>query len=68
MEPNDVDCVLLVPPGKPADAAAFRDLRAGLPFIDAAIVRSVRRFEDYAQSIFASDRFGSFKGMIEVVL
>src|SRR5436309_14189854 len=44
MEPNDVDCVLLVSPGKPNDAEAFRELRAGLPFLDAAIVRNVRQF------------------------
>src|SRR2546421_11337472 len=42
MEPNDVDCVLLMPAGKPKDAQAFRELRAGLPFIDAAIVRSTK--------------------------
>ena len=30
MEPNDVDCVLLVPAGRPRDIAAFRELRAGL--------------------------------------
>src|SRR5438552_13186344 len=32
MEPNDVDCVLLVPAGPPADRFALRKLRAGLPF------------------------------------
>src|SRR5258708_2756187 len=44
IEPNDVDCVLLFPPGKPNDAKAFRELRVGLPFVDTAIVRSINRF------------------------
>lgn len=66
MEPNDVDCVLLMPPGPPRDAQAFRELRAGLPFIDAAIVRSVGRFDEYLASIFGTDRSGMPKGVIEV--
>lgn len=66
IEPNDVDCVLLVLPGRPKDIAAFRELRAGLPFVDAAIVRSVRRFDEYLRGVFAKDRFGAPKGMIEV--
>ena len=68
MEPNDVDCVLLVPPGPSADRTALRKLRAGLPFIDAAIVRSPTRFERYARGVFAADRFGQAKGMIELTL
>lgn len=66
IEPNDVDCVLLVPPGKPKDIAAFRELRTGLPFVDAAIVRRTARFEEYVQGIFSKDRFGTHKGVIEV--
>lgn len=67
MEPNDVDCILLVPPGPPRDVRAFRELRAGLPFVDAIIVRSARRFEQYARGVFAKDRWGSPKGMVEVL-
>ena len=65
MEPNDVDCVLLIPPGRPTDVGAFRELRAGLPFLDLTIVRG-RRFDEYMRCIFARDRFGAPKGMIEV--
>jgi hypothetical protein len=68
IEPNDVDCVLLVAPGRPKDVRAFRELRAGLPFVDAAIVRSVRRFDLYVRGIFAKDRFGAPKGVIEVLV
>jgi len=66
MEPNDVDCVLLVPSGRPKNVQAFRELRAGLPFLDIAIVRG-GRFDEYLRAIFAKDRFGAPKGMIEVV-
>jgi hypothetical protein len=68
IEPNDVDCVLLMPAGTPKDVQAFRELRAGLPFVDAAIVRSARRFEQYVHGIYANDRVGRPKGMIEVTL
>ena len=65
MEPNDVDCVLLVDPGR-VDRVALRELRKGLPFLDIAVVRA-RAFNKYVHSLFASDRTGTPKGMIEVV-
>ena len=68
IEPNDVDCVLLFPSARPKDVKAFRELRAGLPFIDAAIVRGLVRFDEYVHGIFAKDRLGTPKGMIEVTL
>ncbi len=34
MEPNDVDCVLLVGRGFPADSLAEAELVAGLPFLE----------------------------------
>jgi hypothetical protein len=67
MEPNDVDSVLLFPPGEPQDIPAFRELRAGLPFIDAAILSDIERFDEYVGAIFAEDRFGNAKGVIEVL-
>ena len=66
IEPNDVDCVLLVPPGDRGNREALRELRHGLPFLDIAIVRS-RAFGEYLQNVFATDRAGAPKGMIEVV-
>ena len=66
MEPNDVDCVLLFRPGGHVDTAALRELQAGLPFLDMAIVRP-KRFERYVTRLFASDRFGVPKGMVEVM-
>ncbi|MCI0332827.1 MAG: hypothetical protein L0228_06355 [Planctomycetes bacterium] len=34
MEPNDVDCLLLISPGYPIDWKAEEELEAGLPFLD----------------------------------
>ena len=65
MEPNDVDCVLLVEPGR-GNRAALRELRKGLPFLDIAVARA-RAFDEYLRSVFAADRAGTRKGMIEVV-
>ena len=65
IEPNDVDCVLFIPAG-PINAQAVRELRAGLPFLDIALVRSLKRFDQYVNRIFGNDRFGAPKGVIEV--
>ncbi len=66
IEPNDVDCVLLVVPSGRGIRAALRELREGLPFLDIAVVRA-RAFDEYVQNVFATDRTGAPKGMIEVV-
>ena len=66
MEPNDVDCVLLVEPGYPSDAAAEEELEGGLPFLDIAVVGKVD-FRRFVGRIFAVDRFGESKGMVEVI-
>ena len=57
MEPNDVDCVLLVGPGYSADAVAEEELECGLPFLDVAIVGQVD-FDPFVDRIFAADRHG----------
>jgi Family of unknown function (DUF6932) len=67
IEPNDVDCVMLIGPGYPADPAAEEDLENGLPFLDIAIVGQ-EDFGRFVERIFAADRHGGTKGMIEVLL
>jgi Family of unknown function (DUF6932) len=67
MEPNDVDCVLLVGPGYPTDPALEEELDIGLPFLDIAIVGATD-FDRFVVMTFASDRHGAPKGMIEVIL
>lgn len=66
IEPNDVDCVLLFRRGVRKDPGAFQELRAGLPFLDIAIA-GPKRFEQYVARLFAADRHGLSKGMVEVL-
>ena len=66
MEPNDVDCVLLIGRGFPTDPGAEAELRAGLPFLDIALVRR-KDFDNMVIILFGTDRFESPKGMVEVI-
>lgn len=66
MEPNDVDCVLLIERGFPADASAEAELNAGLPFLELKLVRQAE-FDEYITETFGTDRMGVPKGMIEVI-
>jgi len=67
IEPNDVDCVLLFPPGRRRDPKAFKELREGLPFLDIALVLQ-KDFDRVISKVFASDRYGTPKGMVEVLI
>jgi hypothetical protein len=67
LEPNDVDCVLLLGADYPVDQAADEELAAGLPFIDLKRVRA-DQFDLFVHEIFATDRDNVPKGMIEVLL
>ncbi len=67
LEPNDVDCVLLVGSGYPRDAEAGQELLDGLPFVELKIV-GAEDFALFVERIFASDRQAIPKGMIEVIL
>jgi len=66
MEPNDVDCVLLIGRGFPADSAAEAELNAGLPFLELKLVGRVD-FDEYVDVTFGTDRMGIPKGMVEVI-
>lgn len=66
MEPNDVDCVLLIGRGFPADPIAEAELNAGLPFLEMKLVGRTD-FDDYVNVTFGTDRTGVPKGMIEVI-
>ena len=67
LEPNDVDCVLLIKPGFPRDAAAEAALLAGLPFVNMELAEQ-KAFQEFTEDIFANDRRLVPKGMIEVIL
>ena len=66
LEPNDVDCVLLIGSDFPKDAAAESELIAGLPFINLELVDEPG-FRQFTKRTFATDRNMVVKGMIEVV-
>ena len=65
LEPNDVDCVLLIGANFPLDAAAEAELLAGLPFINLELVDS-EGFQQLTERTFATDRNLVPKGMVEV--
>ncbi len=67
LEPNDVDCVLLMSADFPQDTIAEQELLAGFPFIEIQLVRQPR-FEMLVENFFATDRHSIPKGMIEVLL
>jgi hypothetical protein len=66
LEPNDVDCVLLIGPDFPKDAAAEAELLAGLPFINMELV-DLEAFQQFTERTYASDRNFVPKGMVEIV-
>jgi len=66
IEPNDVDCALLVGEDYPHDRKSDEELAAGLPFIDLHIVEQ-EDFDFFATKLFTSDRDLVPKGMIEIV-
>ena len=65
MEPNDVDCVLLIGAGYPKDAAAAEAIDHGLPFLEINVVHKAP-FNKIVR-FFATDRLGESKGMVELV-
>jgi hypothetical protein len=66
-EPNDVDCALLLSADFPLDPDAAADLSEGLPFIDLHMAEA-KEFAIMVEQLYASDRDGVPKGVIEVLL
>ncbi|MEE8450459.1 MAG: hypothetical protein V3R99_01055 [Thermoguttaceae bacterium] len=66
LEPNDVDCLLLIGPGFPKDRRAESELLEGLPFLEIELVNQ-EGFDLLAETFFATDRRQVPKGMIEVI-
>jgi len=67
IEPNDVDCVLLATSTFPPDEDAEADLQEGLPFLDIRLVTQ-DDFDFFTTNLFASDRFGVPKGIVEILI
>jgi hypothetical protein len=66
IDPNDVDCVLLIGPGASKNPAAEDELLLGLPFLDISLVGQ-NEFDYFVERFFAVDRMLKIKGMVEVV-
>ena len=67
MEPNDVDCALLLAADYPREAASSEELIKGLPFLEILRVEQ-QEFDRLVHRFFATDRHGLGKGMIEISL
>jgi hypothetical protein len=67
MEPNDVDCALLLSADYPRDKAAADELANGLPFLDILQV-DLEGFDRLVHGFFVTDRRGVIKGMVEILL
>ncbi len=67
LEPNDVDCVLLIGAVFPKDCTAERELLTGLPFLDIQLVDQ-DAFGRLVGTFFATDRHLTPKGTVEVIL
>jgi hypothetical protein len=66
-EPNDVDCVLLIAPDHSHDAIALGEIADGLPFLELQLVEFTD-FTMFVDRFFATDRDGTPKGLVEVIL
>lgn len=66
LEPNDVDCALLIGTGFPHNRAAEAELVAGLPFLELSLVNQAD-FDVLLDQFFATDRHSVAKGMVEVI-
>lgn len=66
LEPQDLDCVLLIGSGFPQDHAAEAELLAGLPFLELSLV-SQPDYDLLVEEFFATDRHAIPKGMVEIV-
>jgi len=66
LEPNDVDCVLLLGDDFPRDLEAEAELLTGLPFINMELV-DLAAFLHLTERTYATDRNLTPKGMVEII-
>ncbi|NLX98451.1 MAG: hypothetical protein GXY83_20010 [Rhodopirellula sp.] len=65
-EPNDVDCVLLIDSEYPSNSDAEEVISNGMPFLEIKLTQ-LHDFEFFVYDLFASDRYQSPKGVVEVI-
>ena len=66
IEPNDIDCVLLLGTQFSPDSPAATRLVDGLPFLDLQLVEGPE-FSLLVEQVFATDRNGVPKGLVELI-
>jgi hypothetical protein len=67
LEPNDVDCVLLIDDMYLPESVGAKALEEGLPFLEMKLVPRMV-FDQYVEDIFGTDRLGRPKGTVEVII
>ena len=66
LEPNDVDCALLLEPDSPPGLEAEIEILVGLPFLQVFVLRNPA-FDPFVDGVFGKDRRNIGKGVIEVI-
>jgi hypothetical protein len=67
IEPNDVDCALLIGTAFHEDSEIAQELHEGLPFLDLQVVEE-SEFALLVEEIFATDRDTVPKGLVELMI
>ena len=67
IEPNDVDCTLLIEETTRINQPIFLEIQDGLPFLDIHMVQK-KAYDIMIQSVYATDRWQVPKGMVELLL
>jgi hypothetical protein len=67
LEPNDVDCALLIGSAYDEASPAAVELNVGLPFLSIQILRQPA-FDALTLMFFGTDRNGVGKGVVEILL
>ncbi len=67
LQPNDIDCALLIGRDSSRDRGAHREILNGLPFLEIALIGQ-EDFDYLVDAVFATDRQRIPKGVVEVIL
>lgn len=67
-EPKDVDCVLAPGNSFSAESDAAFALQAGLPYLSIQLAESEAELSFFINDLYATDRMGRRKGLVEVLL
>lgn len=68
LEPGDVDCVLVPGSGFDGSSDAGLAIWIGLPYLSLQIIETREELDFFVNDLFATDRQGIRKGLVEVLL